>query len=172
MELVKAFGELCKDSRFTAKLVLVGETHPRYFPSVQREIDRLALKDRVLFVGQVQPDQLPALYRGAKMAVFSSGAETISCILQEMMRCGCASAVSNRGPMPEIARDSAVYYDPADPAQVADAIGEVYYNPDKQTQLGDRAFELSLDFTWPKAGQKTLEAIRNVHGIWRAKQDQ
>ena len=163
IELLRAWKLLCKDPQFDAKLVLVGSNNPEYMPKFNAELAKLELGDRVVQLGNIGQDDLAGLYRGARMCVYCSGVECCPNIVLEMMRSGCAMALSNRGPMPEIARDAAEYFDPSNPAAVAETVLKVYNARDKARELGERAYKLSEAFTWSATTEKTLAAIEDTY---------
>ncbi len=159
IELVHALYMLRREKGIRLQLVLAGGANARYRKRLEREVGKLQLEDAVTWLGQVDRDRLPGLIRNARFCVYSSTVEFCPNILLEMMACGAPMAISNRGPMPEIAQDGAIYYDPAKPRDVAGAIAYLHDNPHEAGRLGRRAERLSRGFSWGTAARKTMEAI-------------
>jgi glycosyltransferase involved in cell wall biosynthesis len=68
------------------------------------------------------PDVLTAMRRAAIIVVPSRWEEPFGLVALEAMACGAAVIASNRGGLPEVAGDAAVYVDPDDPPAIAAAI--------------------------------------------------
>ena len=164
IELLHALDLLRREKGSCPHLVLVGKAQPRYKRRFDRELTRLRLADQVTYLGPVGHDRLPALIRGARFCAFSSGIEFCPNIVLEMMACGAPMALSNRGPMPEIAGDSALYYDPANPAEIAKTFAALLDNPQLIDQLGRLAEERSTRFSWSQTAQATMDVLRKVAG--------
>ncbi len=123
IELLQALDILRREKHIRPCLVLAGLANPRYRRRFERELRRLHLEEQVTWLGKVDHGRLPGLIHNARFCVYSSAVEFCPNIVLEMMRCGAPMAISNRGPMPEIARHGAVYYDPAKPLKLAEAVG-------------------------------------------------
>jgi glycosyltransferase involved in cell wall biosynthesis len=77
------------------------------------------LKKRVFFTGLVADDDLPALYRAAKVFVFPSLYEGFGYPPLEALVSGTPVLCSNAGPMPEVCGDRVAYFDPLDVDQLS-----------------------------------------------------
>jgi glycosyltransferase involved in cell wall biosynthesis len=77
------------------------------------------LKKRVLFTGLVDDDDLPVLYRSAKVFVFPSLYEGFGYPPLEALASGTKVLCSNAGPMPEVCGDLVTYFDPLDVDQLS-----------------------------------------------------
>lgn len=83
-----------------AKLYLVGTGILE--PFLKKLVKQLNLTNRVKFFGQVSHDQLPAIYRQAKIFVLPSLSESYSNALLEAMATGLPVVATNIGGNPEI----------------------------------------------------------------------
>ena len=72
------------------------------------------LKQRVHFTGFIADDDLPSLYRGAKLFIFPSQYEGFGYPPLEALASGTKVLCSNAGPMPEVCGDRVTYFDPND----------------------------------------------------------
>ncbi len=162
IELVQALYMLRRQRGIRLQLVLAGGADARYRKRLELEVSRLQLEDAVTWLGQVDRARLPGLIHNARFCVYSSTVEFCPNILLEMMARGTPMAISNRGPMPEIARYGAIYYDPVNPGDVAGAIAYLHDNPDEAARLGRRAEEISQGFSWATAARLTMRAIQEA----------
>ena len=70
----------------------------------------------VTWLGEVDDDELAALYRGARCLVYASLYEGFGIPVAEALACGCPVVTSAGSPMAELAGDDATYVDPLDVA--------------------------------------------------------
>jgi glycosyltransferase involved in cell wall biosynthesis len=123
-------------------LVLTGQTYGRPAPA----------GERVVHLGHVPPDDLPALLRGAEALVFPSLFEGFGLPVLEAMACGTPVAASDRGAIAEVAGDAARLFDPADPEAIAAAI---------EAAAGDEGLRAAglahaASFTWEETARRHL----------------
>jgi glycosyltransferase involved in cell wall biosynthesis len=90
-----------------------------------RLLDKLELRDRVIFTGILSDIELVALYNHAQALVFPSFYEGFGYPPLEAMACGCPSVVSRIPPLKETCGAAAVYVDPASVTGIADGIARV-----------------------------------------------
>jgi glycosyltransferase involved in cell wall biosynthesis len=121
-------------------LVLTGQTFGRPAPAGKR----------VVHLGHVAPDEVPALLRGAEALVFPSLFEGFGLPVLEAMACGTPVAASDRGAIAEVAGPAAHLFDPTDPEAIAAAIEAVVGDE------GLRAAGLAhaARFTWEETARR------------------
>ncbi|MCJ7668150.1 MAG: glycosyltransferase family 4 protein, partial [Anaerolineae bacterium] len=155
--LVEAFAEV-KTER---KLVLAGKEDPRY--SEAHEVTKqLGLQDRVVFLGQVSEDDLPALYSGAALFVFPSLYEGFGLPLLEAMACGVPAISSSTSSLPEIAGQAAVMVDPLDLSQLARALERVLGDSNLRASMREEGLKQAARFSWERTAKETLAVYRQV----------
>ncbi len=94
--------------------------------SLQSQIDRLGLDERIKLLGPRPQLELPDWYRAADVFVLPSHSEGVPNVLLEAMACGLPCVASRVGGVPEISdRGDIQMVPPADPAALADAIRAV-----------------------------------------------
>lgn len=103
IDLVRAFGAVLR-SGLDAELWLVGDGPARN--SLQEEVDRQGIGDRVKFIGLVSPDKVPDLMQNADIMVVSSHYETFGVVAAEALvmgvpvvatRCGGPECIVSTG---------------------------------------------------------------------------
>ena len=71
--LIAAFNDLVKLTSKDYRLLLVGGwSHSRLFEGAKEEISNYGLEGRVIFLGRIEYELLPKIYRGADLFVFPS----------------------------------------------------------------------------------------------------
>ena len=94
--------------------------------SLQAQVDRLGLGERVRLLGPRRQAELPDWYRAADVFVLPSHSEGVPNVLLEASACGLPCVATRVGGIPEISdRGDIRMVPPADPAALVGAIGEV-----------------------------------------------
>jgi glycosyltransferase involved in cell wall biosynthesis len=78
--------------------------------------------ENVVFLGDVEDDELAALYRGARCLVYASLYEGFGIPVAEALATGCAIVTSAGSAMQEIAGDDATYVDPTSVESIREGI--------------------------------------------------
>jgi glycosyltransferase involved in cell wall biosynthesis len=107
--------------------------------------------------GLVSLEELVSLYRRAACLVFPSRYEGFGLPPLEAMACGCPVAAANAGAIPEVCGNAAVYFDPGDPAAIANGMREALALADELRELG---YARAAGFTW----EATARAHDEVYG--------
>lgn len=158
--LLRAFAAIAP--RVPHRLVIAGFRDPRMTPALDREIARLKLEARVLFLDYVPVDDLPAIYAGADVCVQPSLYEGFGLTILEAMACGSPVVASRGGAQPEVGGDAAVWVEPGDVEALAVAVERVVSSPDLRADLRARGLRRVEDFSWERAGCRVREILSNV----------
>ena len=162
--LLRAFAIVARaDSEVT--LVVGGKLPARHkLPLVDPQplVQELDLTDRVRFIGWVEEDHKPALYRGAVCAVFPSRYEGFGLPILEALGCGTPLVTSNASSLPEIIGDAGFVVDPDDERSLAGAILSCLVDDSLVAELRRRGPQQAAKFSWAKAAQETLAVYRKV----------
>ena len=162
MEVVKGYSILKKRRVTHEKLVLTGYHSTAYGKKVKKEIARLGLKDDVILTGNIPYDQLPNLYHHAKLNIFASECENCPNILLEAMGSGRPLLASEKPPMPEFAKDAAIYFVPSSPKNLADKIISIIDNQDVLNKLSEKSTRKSVCYSWKNTALKTFQALEKL----------
>jgi glycosyltransferase involved in cell wall biosynthesis len=81
----------------------------------------------------------------------------------EAMGSGRPLLVSAKPPMPEFGGDAVLYFNPANPGDIAAKILEVIDDPQRQRQLGALAAERAENFSWRETTRQTWAVIEALH---------
>lgn len=143
------------------KLVLVG-ARGWYLDGFDEEIERLSLRDAVLFTGYVPTDDLPALFSLATLFVFPSLYEGFGLPPVEAMACGAPVLTSNRGSLPEVCGDGAYFVDPENEQALADGLFALLSDAGRRTELSRCGLARARTFSWERAARETATVYRHV----------
>lgn len=142
-------------------LVVAGEEDPRYpmAPALAA-----ASGARVLSIGCVSGDDLPALYTAASLFVFPSLYEGFGLPVLEAMACGTPVICSNIPALTEVAGDAACLVDPLDAENLVRAVGEVMESVALRSQMREKGLSRAALYSWDWTARKTLEVYQRSLG--------
>ncbi|MFN3551366.1 MAG: glycosyltransferase family 4 protein [Endomicrobiia bacterium] len=123
---------------------------------------KIEIPDGVKYIGHVSNEQLYLLYSGAKCFVFPTLHEGFGLPPLEAMSCGCPVVVSNKGSLPEVCGDAAVYVDPYDPQSIAEGVLKVLTDKNLRDHLIKKGFEQVKKFSWENSVYKFIEMLKNL----------
>ena len=78
--------------------------------------------------------------------------------------CGTPVISSNRGSLPEIGGNSAVYFNPANLSQFIVLVKEILEDKSLQDKLSKLGLKRALEFSWKKVAQQTKNVYLKVTG--------
>ncbi len=139
--------EKLKDKKF----VIAGTKNTKIFKEEATNIP-----NNVKFIGYVSDEELVALYRNAACFVYPSLYEGFGIPPVEAMACGCPVIVSNRGSLPEICGDGALYCDACNSEDLADKIDSLLSNEPLCAELIPKAYNIAEKYTWESVARKIL----------------
>lgn len=115
------------------KFLIIGGPSPEgnNRPQLERQVDELGLKDCVIFLGPVKPDQLPGLLSAADVFVLATSNEGWANVFLEAMACGLPVVTTDVGGNREVINDDSLgFVTPlGDPEALADAIRRALATP-------------------------------------------
>ena len=157
-ELVLAVGQLRAEG-VAILLDLVGPkgSGMRTLRKILRIVDERG--EFVRYVGEVPHEELHELYSNADIAVFASSCETFGQIVLEAMSAGLPIACARRSAMPEILGAAGVYFDPDNPATIAQALRTLMESPTLRAEKASAAFALSRTFSWERCAEETFRFL-------------
>jgi glycosyltransferase involved in cell wall biosynthesis len=110
-------------------------------------------------LGYTDPDELPALYRGAAAFVYPSRFEGFGMPVIEAMASGVPCVVSDHPSLDEASGDAAVRVDPESAGAIATGIREAL---DRREELVRRGLEHVRRFTWLETGRAHLRGYADA----------
>ena len=137
--------------------VVVGETDSAVFQD-----DAARGAGDLLRIGYVSDAQLKALYEHAECFVFPSFYEGFGIPPLEAMACGCPVIASTAPAVREVCGDAALYFDPARPEQLADALRGLFADAAQRARLRKTGTQRLRHYSWDASAKLNLAAIREV----------
>ncbi len=129
--------------------------------SLHEAIARSQFRDRILLPGFIDPAQLNTWYSACDLFVIPSLDEGFGLTLLEAMACGAPAVASNRGALPEVARNAAILTEP-DPESLAMTLEATLSDPATLQRLREAGPVRAAQFTWERTAQLTVESYRKA----------
>jgi glycosyltransferase involved in cell wall biosynthesis len=120
------------------------------------------LSARVKLIGFVPDEHYPALMSGSVLYFFPSLLEGFGLPALEAMACGAAVVTASTTSLPEVCGNAALLVDPANSAEMADALVEVCRHPRLQEELRRQGVVRAKDFTWRRVAEIILGLYREI----------
>lgn len=105
---------------------------------------------------------LQSLYSSAKLFVFPSLYEGFGLPVLESMANNCPVVCSNAGSLPEVAGDSALYFDPNSSESIRNTIEHVIYNDELIIDLVEKGIQRIKLFSWKKCANETINLYKKI----------
>lgn len=164
--LLEAFGQLKARQNFATaeiSLVLIGKpTDNTYEAEIAQCIDRLALQKCVHIIPGLKREQLIPFYRSAEAFVYPSLIENCPFAVLEAMAIGLPMAASRLGALQEMAGEAAIYFDPQNVNEMAEAMERLVWDEGLRGELHRKAIAQAAKFTWEKTARQTLAVFEQV----------
>jgi glycosyltransferase involved in cell wall biosynthesis len=136
--------------------------------ALRRYAGRLEVAHRLLFTGQVPPDELPALLRSADIVVCTPWHEPCHGAVLEAMACGAAVVATTVGPLSDIVIDkvTGLLVPPHRPRSLADALHRLLAQPVTREQFGaagrDRA---NVRYAWQRIAGEVVDVYERAGAL-------
>lgn len=162
--LVRAFAETIKSEPLRHALVIAGQRGWLY-DDIFRTVEELGVRNRVIFLGYVPDEDLPALYSGADLFTYLSWYEGFGLPVLEAMACGTPVLASNRSSLPEIVGDAGVLVPPDDVEQISCEMTRILSSPDLRDDMRQKGVNRAKLFSQEQFSRQVLqvydEAVSN-----------
>lgn len=158
--VLKALSILKKNNRLNSKLLML-DIDRNFLSSLMKQINDETLLEDIVFCGYVPNSDLPAIYSQANIFLYPSLRESFGIPLLEAMACGIPVITSNTSSMPEVAANAAVYVDPFNENEIADAIFNLENDKQKQSELIANGINRVNAFTWQNNAKHTIDIYKN-----------
>ena len=150
-QLLKAYGLLVQnwspDWGEVLPLALAGGAG--WGDDITNDIDAIAEPGRVIGLGYVDLDLVPAFLGGATILAYPSLGEGFGLPVLEAMSCGSTVLTTRRLALPEVGGDAVAYSEP-DAAALAEAMSRLLSDPSERARLSRLGIERSSTFTWTR----------------------
>jgi len=152
-----------KEAGYPVQLDLIGSAYPPALKWLRRSLLKFDPKETFIYYrGEIPYSKLFDLYQQTDVFVFASSCETFGQIVTEAMAAGLPIACSNKGPMMEILGDSAVYFDPERPLEIAGALKRLIDSPNMRTDKAGAAYKKAKSYTWESCAHNTFTFLNQI----------
>ena len=160
LRLVDAFARAVRD--IPGRLTICGWARASHVQALRQRIDASGIAGRVDWRPYADNDELPDLYRGARMLLLPSLYEGFGLTALEAMACGTPVIVSDRSSLPEVVGDAALVVDPEDPAALATAIRRLFTDDALAKTHSALGLARARLFSWEKTALSVQTILHNV----------
>ncbi|PZX59765.1 glycosyltransferase involved in cell wall biosynthesis [Algoriphagus ratkowskyi] len=122
-------------------------------------IDSLGIQKRVRYLGFIEEDDLPKLYKGAHATLFASLMEGFGLPIIESMASGTPVLTSNTTSLPEIAGGAALCVDPTNISAIQSGIEKLVSDENFYVECIVKGLDRAQEFSWKKTAEETWETI-------------
>jgi glycosyltransferase involved in cell wall biosynthesis len=161
VRLIRAFATFKRQYQLDYQLVLVGKIDV-HAPEIPETIKQLGLQDDVITTGYIADKDLPYFYAGAFSFVFPSLYEGFGIPPLEAMAAGIPVLSSNASVMPEILGDAALFFNPKNLEDMAQAMYKLATTYRLQKELRDKGFKQIKKYSYTKMVKETLEVYKKT----------
>ncbi|SER56175.1 glycosyltransferase family 4 protein [Pedobacter rhizosphaerae] len=130
------------------KLVVIGKPTP-YYKTVEKEIEQLNLKDRIIFLKNIPFADLPGIYQMAKLFVYPSFYEGFGIPVIEALYSQVPVIAATGSCLEEAGGPNSLYVHPEDAEELSIAINDVLSSPAKQKEMKAKGLEFVQKFNSP-----------------------
>lgn len=163
VEVVRAVSML-RESGLPVVLDLIGGIYKPAMRMLNQAILRQDPEGEfVYYHGHLSRDAITHFYQTSDVFVFASSCESLGFVLLEAMAHRLPIACSNRSVMPSVLGDAGLYFDPEKPQEIADAIEQLYHDPELRQSLANQAYERSKQYSWEACGEATARVIHEAY---------
>ncbi|XLQ20201.1 MAG: glycosyltransferase family 4 protein [Candidatus Moraniibacteriota bacterium] len=148
--VLRAYKLLIEKDENMPKLVVSGKLMPQLAPlvtDVEKIVKDLGIENKVEILGFVPQEDLPSLYKGAKLFVFPSKYEGFGMPVLEAMNVGTPVLTANNSSLAEVGGD-AVEYVEHDDQLLCDKMEELLKDDEKLKKMSLAGKERSKQFSW------------------------
>jgi glycosyltransferase involved in cell wall biosynthesis len=143
--LIRGFAQACRGRVSPPTLVLAGQ--PGWDSQVERALDAVPHRIRVIRAGYLPFSQLAGFLGGAELVAYPSLGEGFGLPVLEAMACGACVLTTRRLSLPEVGGD-AVAYCGVGAGDIAAALGALLDDPSRRDALAAAALVRAKDFSW------------------------
>jgi len=144
---------------FDGNLVIAGKLGWKYEPILER-IHTSSRTDDILYLNYVEDKDLPALYSGAELFVFTSHYEGFGLPPLEAMACGVPVVASSGGSLGEVLGEGAYVIQNFDLNTWTEAIQNILFSSDLRNKQITKGYNRAGNYTWYNSASQVLQLYK------------
>lgn len=146
---------------FEYQLVLAGK-RGWLSQEFHQQVKDLGLIKDVVFTGYVVGDELVPLFKNAEFFIMPSLYEGFGMTVLEAFATKTPAILSNVTSLPEVAGDAAYFINPANTAELTDAMIKFAMDKSIRDFYREKGYERAKKFNWEDAAMQTLEVYKSL----------
>jgi len=164
--LITAFSRIAARKEFAdLLLVMVGDTTGDAFltcvGTLKARIDALGLRERVIFTGYLDDEDVVVLMNMASVLALPSLMEGFGLPAVEAAACGCPVVATRESPLEGLLGEAGIYVGP-DEAGIEEAMVRVLLSEELRAHMRDCGLAAARGLTWPAAARQMMDVIHRV----------
>jgi glycosyltransferase involved in cell wall biosynthesis len=164
--LVAAFARIAAKPEFNdVVLAMVGDTSGdafhTYFGTIAAQVEALGLRERVVFTGFMDDQDLVVLLNIAAVSVLPSLMEGFGLPAVEAAACGCPVIATKASPLEGLLGGAGIFIDSRED-EIARALELVLSSPELRCRMGAAGLIATRRLTWDGAARQMLGVIRKI----------
>ena len=156
--IVRAFLHAADGLDKGCRLVVIGQL-PRREDIIPADCPT-SLNERIVCTGPLQ--DFTSLLSNSTALIYASLYEGFGLPILEAMSANCPVITSNCSSMPEIAADAAVFVDPLNPEEIAQALIDIARNETQRKELVQAGSLRARQFSWARAARETFAVYQKL----------
>lgn len=160
--LIRAYARLPEQLQARYPIVFIGGDWDNQRSTLQALAAKLAIADRIFFLGWTDDKWIPATLRHARLFVLPSREETFGRSVIEAMACGTPCLVNDIPIMQEVTAGAAVITNFADASATAEKLESLLTGDQLRRQLREQGLKRCQYFHFDQLTKERLAAIRRL----------
>ena len=156
-----AFDEFKRKSENEVQLVIIG-AKKWWQGDIEDTYNNMQFKKDVIFTGRLEAKDVAMIASSSVALVFPSLFEGFGIPVVEAFCANTAVITSNTTALPEVAGDAALIVNPYSVSEIADAMKEIYENPELRQQLTEKGQQRQKLFSWDNSSVKLWKIIHSL----------
>jgi len=156
LNLIKAYEKLPGSLKASYRLCLVGSDWSGA-EAVHEYADASADRERIVFSGFVENEDLIDYYQHASLFAFPSFYEGFGIPIIEAMASGTPVIASNTSSLPEVGGPAALYFDPNSVEDISKVMAHVLSDSTQQESMREKGYEQIKKFNLDMHAQKLIQ---------------
>jgi len=166
--LLEAYA-MARNNGISELLVLGGKFSPSVkqlsrglVENISQIASELNIQDFIRILGPIPQEDLPCIYKMARLFVYPSLYEGFGLPPLEAMKCGTPVLASNCSSIPEIIDREDLLFDPDDSKKLSEKMQWMLADNELRQSISEWGIKKANSFSWPETAKQTFELYRSV----------
>lgn len=160
-KVLQAYAIYLEKSRHPLPL-LIADLKETVIDEYLQELKLTSIKKMLYYPGYIPNNELPAIYSGASVFIYTSLRESFGIPILESMACGTPVVTSRTSAMPEIAGTDGILVNPYKAEEIADAILRLEEDPEYYKAQVHYGLERVKQFSWENTAKGVLKIYKET----------